>query len=175
MALSTYGICRKISREHAQKVPGLYPEQRQLDSLLGECALVLYAHCCAKKWKWGFLQNFPSKRVPFVVKQTVFSRTLSTKHSKVYRSDTLWIIDLHFVIPQLIFLITFSSKCILWNSFVKSPAMWKISFFCNEIHYFDHISFAFLFKIKLLRKSWIKHNNLLLIVTHGVISMLFCF
>ena len=65
------GICRKTSREHAQKVPGHYPEQRRLDGLLGECVLVLYAHCCAKKEKWGFLRNFPSKRVPFLVEQTV--------------------------------------------------------------------------------------------------------
>ena len=39
MALSTYGICRKTSQEHAQKVRGHYPEQRRLDGLLGECAL----------------------------------------------------------------------------------------------------------------------------------------
>ena len=53
-------------------MPGHYPEQWRLDGLLGECALVLYAHCCAKKEKWCFLQNFRSKRVPFLVVQTVF-------------------------------------------------------------------------------------------------------
>ena len=72
MGLSTYGICQKTNREHAQKVPGYYPEQRRLNGLLGEWAPVLYAHCCARKEKWDFFQNFPSKRVPFFVEQNVF-------------------------------------------------------------------------------------------------------
>ena len=74
-ALSTYGIYRKTSREHSQKLPGNYPEQRRLNDLLGECALVLYAHCCVKKEKWCFLQNFPSKCVPFLVGQAVYNGT----------------------------------------------------------------------------------------------------
>ena len=52
-------------------MPGHYPEQRRLDGSLGECALVLHTRCCAKKEKWGFLQNFSSKGVPFLVEQTV--------------------------------------------------------------------------------------------------------
>ena len=44
-------ICRKTSREHAQKVPRHYLEQGRLDDLLGECVPVLYTHCCAKKEK----------------------------------------------------------------------------------------------------------------------------
>ena len=53
-------------------MPGHYPEQRRLNGLLGEFALVLYVHCYAKKEKWGFLQNFLSKRVLFLVEQTVW-------------------------------------------------------------------------------------------------------
>ena len=78
MALSTYGICRKTSRERAQKVPCHYPEQRPLGGLLGECVLVLYAHCCAKKEKLCFLQNFPRKRVPYLVEHTVIKKIIST-------------------------------------------------------------------------------------------------
>ena len=40
---------KQISRRIKEKVPGQYTKQRRLDGLLGECALVLYAHCCAKK------------------------------------------------------------------------------------------------------------------------------
>ena len=78
MALSTYGIYRKTSREHAQKVPGHYEEQGRLDGLLSECVLVLYVHCGAKKEKLGFLQNFSSKRVLFLVEQTVSEGSVFT-------------------------------------------------------------------------------------------------
>ena len=97
MALPTYGICRKTSREHVQKVPGYYPEQRRLDGLLGECALVLYVHYCAKKEKWGFLQNFSSKRAPFFVEQTVHSVKKVSRIGQ-WNTNYLLFIQIYFIV-----------------------------------------------------------------------------
>ena len=49
---------------------------------------ILQEDCCTKKEKWDFLQNFPSKRIPFLVEQTVY--LLKIKITYIFDFCLLW-------------------------------------------------------------------------------------